>query len=308
MAVAFDASSTHGLSSASPAGTASWSHTTAAASGVILLVGGVHTGGTNQDPSSITYGGQALTKIDSIVTGTGATEISTWLYYMVNPSTGANTILVTFAASSYGAFYGASYNGVDVGNPLGTPDTDQNSVAAINVSVTSGGGELVVDAVGRRAASTRTVDASQTQRVDNQNSDNSRWIGASEEAGAATVSMDWTFGSSNDTAQVGVSLKPSAGRSRVVKYLHNTYMSRLAGMPVVLDVLGRQVPTEQIEFDSWMRVDGPFFPTSRKFSSTVEDPGTTYIESIRTSRGKVTIETAKESLLESLLRRLGGRS
>jgi hypothetical protein len=74
----------------------------------------------------------------------------------------------------------------------------------------------------------------------------------------------------------------------------------------MIDTLGREVPGEQIQFDNWMRIDGPFFPTTRKFSSNIEDPATAYLESQRISRGKVTIETAKESLFESLIRRLGG--
>ena len=107
-------------------------------------------------------------------------------------------------------------------------------------------------------------------------------------------------------AVIAAPLRPEAGaQKRVTKYLHNTDMSRKAGSTVILDVLGRQVPIEQIEFDNWMRTDGPFFPTSRKFSSNVEDPATAYIESLRISRNRATIETAKESLLESLFRRLG---
>lgn len=305
MAIAFDAASTHGLASGSPASNPSWSHTVAPSSGVILLVGGVHTGGTNQDPTSVTYDGQALTKIDSIATGTGATDLRTWLYYIVNPSTGANTIQINFAASSYGAFYGASYNGVDVSNPIGTPDTDQNSSNAINISVTSGAGELVVDAVGRRASGTRTVDGSQTQRVDNQNGDDSRWVGASEEAGAATVSMDWTFSNSNDTAQVGVPLKPLKGRQRLLKYHENAYVSRKRGRPVILDLERGEVLPEQMEIDNWISGEGPYFPTPMRVSSLIEERAAAFIETLRLSpRGSVRIEALKETILESIFRRL----
>jgi hypothetical protein len=93
-------------------------------------------------------------------------------------------------------------------------------------------------------------------------------------------------------------------RTRLVKYLHNTYISRDAGRPIVHDVLGREVPVEQIQADQWLYADGPLFLTSARPQSLISDPRAYYIESL-TSRGdKVDIVTAREGLLENLFRRL----
>jgi len=97
-------------------------------------------------------------------------------------------------------------------------------------------------------------------------------------------------------------------RNRLVRYMHNTFMSRLIGRPLVLDIQGREMPLSQIEFDQWIRTDGPFFPTPRRFVSTIEDPAITYIESLNIQGDRAIIETNKDLFLENILDTLGGSS
>jgi len=119
--------------------------------------------------------------------------------------------------------------------------------------------------------------------------------------------MTWGTNSANLWRTVGVGINPvldAPPRIRLVKYLHNTYMSREAGRPIVHDVLGREVPVEQIQADQWLYADGPLFLTSARPQSLISDPRAYYIESL-TSRGdKLDIVTAREGLLENLFRRL----
>lgn len=97
---------------------------------------------------------------------------------------------------------------------------------------------------------------------------------------------------------------PLAPRARLVKYLHNTYVSREAGRPIVHDVLGREVPVEQIQADQWLYADGPLFLTSARPQSLISDPRAYYIESLTSRGNRIDIVTAREGLLENLFRRL----
>lgn len=95
-----------------------------------------------------------------------------------------------------------------------------------------------------------------------------------------------------------------APRNRLVKYLHNTYISREAGRPIVHDVLGREVPVEQLQADQWLYADGPLLLTSARPQSLIADPRAYYIESLTTRGDRADIVTAREGLLENLFRRL----
>ena len=97
---------------------------------------------------------------------------------------------------------------------------------------------------------------------------------------------------------------PLETRTRLVRYFHNTFVSRLAGRPIVHDVQGRDIPLEQLETDHWLYGDGPFFPSSSQGASLITEPRAQYIEGISRRGEEAEIVTSKESLLESLLRRL----
>jgi hypothetical protein len=124
------------------------------------------------------------------------------------------------------------------------------------------------------------------------------------DADGFTVVMDDPDVTNNFIWYIGFQQGVVVPRTRLVKYLHNTYISRDAGRPIVHDVLGREVPVEQIQADQWLYADGPLFLTAARPQSLILDPRAYYIESL-TSRGdKVDIVTAREGLLENLFRRL----
>jgi hypothetical protein len=95
-------------------------------------------------------------------------------------------------------------------------------------------------------------------------------------------------------------------RQRLVKYQQNTYSSRLAGKTLVRDVLGRTVPNHDVKPDNFLFAGGPSFPTPTKFSSLITNPATFYIESVQPTEDTLRIETNREGLFQSVLRRLAG--
>ena len=64
---------------------------------------------SNSTPTGVTYGGTAVTFIDSVAAA-GSTE---YLYYLTNCATGLNNIVVTMAGATYIYINSASYTGVD---------------------------------------------------------------------------------------------------------------------------------------------------------------------------------------------------
>jgi hypothetical protein len=105
----------------------------------------------------------------------------------------------------------------------------------------------------------------------------------------------------------GIAIGPPiiAFRQRLVRYQHNTYQSREAGRTLVRDVLGRTIPNHDVKPDNFMFSGGAGFITPTKFSSLIVNPATFYIESVQPTEDRVKIETNRESLIQSLFRRLG---
>jgi hypothetical protein len=111
----------------------------------------------------------------------------------------------------------------------------------------------------------------------------------------------------NDSFFMLVAIGPEivSPRARLVKYQHNSYQSRAAGRTIIRDVLGRTVPNHDVKPDNFLFAGGASFITPTKFSSLIVNPATFYIESVQPTEDRVKIETNRESLIQSLFRRLG---
>jgi len=129
MAIAFDAS-TQGSTGGSPH---SYSHTCTGTDRIlyvhIFLVGGART------ISAISYNSVAMTLVDSRINA-GA-DSTAFLYRLVNPDSGSNTVSITFSAT-FGVSVATSYtgakqsggvfvSGTGIGNPTVTIDITPNS-------------------------------------------------------------------------------------------------------------------------------------------------------------------------------------
>jgi hypothetical protein len=220
-------------STSGSAATVTQSHTVGTTQGNRILVVGVSfRSAAAQSVSTITYGGQSLTRLSFTNTGT---YHRAELWYLVNPPTGANNVVVTFSASVAYIVGISSYYNVHQTTPFGTAATATGNSTSASVAVTSAVGDLVVDVVEKNKDNEAiTAGANQTQRWNRVNStsglDN---IGAgSSEAGAATVTMSWSWSTARVWAIVAAPLKPAS--SATVTFASLTDAVRGTALPTTI--------------------------------------------------------------------------
>lgn len=95
-----------------------------------LVVGVLGDTGAVDLLTGVTYNGSAMTRVVALAPQAGSTDIWSYLYYLSNPTSGANTIVATFSSAPFiSAIDAVSYTGVlSSGNP------------EANASANSGGG------------------------------------------------------------------------------------------------------------------------------------------------------------------------
>ena len=154
----------------------SWAHTTSSNTNRILIVTATAiksgAGGQSNQPTGVTYNGVALTKHleqDSYVSGFGFLV----MWYLINPPTGSNTVVVTWADATnnlgLAATAGDFYN-VDQVTPFGaTAQNMANSAATLAVTLAAGAGSLVVGTYGTAAGGTITAGSGQAQIAETSN-------------------------------------------------------------------------------------------------------------------------------------------
>ncbi len=126
MALSFDTSAS---GSGSVSTTCSWSHTCTGAD--ILFVAFYWGQDAGQTISSVKYNGVSMTFVDTVNAGTSS-NLS--VYYLVAPSAGANTVLVTFSASVFNsAGVSLSYIGA---NQTGQPDSKNKGTNTNSTTIT----------------------------------------------------------------------------------------------------------------------------------------------------------------------------
>ena len=207
MALAIDA-----VSSSSDDGSPSsltWSHTcTGSDRGLVVGVTWVQA----TTISSVTYNGVSMTS-EGAVTSTLSSSLRLEQFSLIAPDTGANNIVVTFAAAVTGVIGGAvSYTGANQTDLTGTQVSVNNGVSSpATVDVSSASDEIVQDVVLKNSTDTITVGASQTQRWNVDIGTNGGHNGGgSTETGAATTTMSWTF-SGVVWIIAAIAVKPAAG-------------------------------------------------------------------------------------------------
>lgn len=122
MALAFDATSS-GNNGAGSAGPVTWSHTVTGSQPILLVAVDIDRSVGDQTVTGITYNSVALSKVDPTKyaqNAGGGTTSRIELWYLINPSTGANTISVSLSGSTKMVGIGISYTGVSQTTPLGT--------------------------------------------------------------------------------------------------------------------------------------------------------------------------------------------
>lgn len=192
MAVAPDAASS-GVALAGVT-SASWSHTASGSDRGVVVGIGAGSGGT-PTVTSITYGGAGMTLVPS---GTlhDANGQDVWLYRLIAPATGSQTVSVTFSIAVYGACGSVSVTGADQTTMTGTAvtGTAASGTTSPALVVASAVGDLVIDTIKKwnGNASSPGVGAGQTQRWVGSDGSFNEYGACSTEPGAASVTMTWT--------------------------------------------------------------------------------------------------------------------
>ncbi len=193
-------------SSANGAGadTLSWAHT-CTGSDLMLFVG---FGGTDIDEgevTGVTYNSVAMTKVWD---RTQNTYNSTG-WYLANPATGSNTVIVTMVNTNTRYMGGAiSFTGVDQSTPVDTAtEGATNFGTTVTIDVSSATDDLVIDGV-VSGDQDPIVGAGQIEKIAEMKFGS--YYSMSTEAGAATVTMSWSGGGSTTWSMGGVSINPAA--------------------------------------------------------------------------------------------------
>ena len=174
-----------------------YSHTVANQPNRVLIVSvseGTTTGGpTAGIPTSVTYGGVALTMYTSLVNS--ATSTSIW--YLINPTVQtANVVITPAAGDTFVSSQASTVYNANQTTPLTGLQTSTSGTPS--VSVTSGSGDLVFDHFTHRTNAAITTGAGQTQIMYQLNGATMR-AKATTEPGAATVTMSATGSATSAT-------------------------------------------------------------------------------------------------------------
>lgn len=186
--------------------TMTFSFTTAGANRLLFVCTGVGESSPNLYAlTGVTYNGVAFTK-------SWATNSTDWVgsdgWYLVNPASGANTLVVTFGGSGADQRWVNAINITNVHQtvPVDTAATASGTSTAPSVVVTSAANDLVISSVSTDAEGTLTMTVG-TQIAKTQNVGTDTDYGSAQSAGAATVTHTWTTGL-EDWAIGGVSINP----------------------------------------------------------------------------------------------------
>lgn len=198
MAIAFDATATGSGTNSSPF---TFSHT-CTGSDLILIVG-VNTGDANKiaGTTSVTYNGVSMTEL---VSAQASNAIKASLFYLVGPSTGSNTVSVSFNTPSSGVMRArsASFTGVTA---TPTVNDAQAGLSGTSLSLTltnSTTGAVGVMISGIAGASGFTASGSETQ-IGTTSSDSGLDTAMWYLGGNSNISMGVTF---PDATRAGAAL------------------------------------------------------------------------------------------------------
>ncbi len=212
MAVAFSTSQTQEHTGD---GTGSWTFNfTASGSNTYVLLW-FFTLNRTVDSTGITYGGTAMTSIDSQDDGAGGSSRRTRLYG-IKPASGEKAIVVSLSATNavdYGAIV-CLFTGVDQTTPYGTAQKDKSPSADPSKDFTlSADGGMVCDAVHVYPTGAFLAAAGQTTVDDIYSA-----MKVSYKAGTGTTNMAWSI-TPDDWAYIGLPLNPSVSKGSMMMFL-----------------------------------------------------------------------------------------
>ena len=252
------------------------------------------------------YGGVPLILIATQYNAAG-NDHRTYLYYLVDPlPLGANDLTYGLTGNAMHACTISTYFNVDPVFPLGTSAKATGTDATPTVNVVSEAGDMVVDAVGFTSGAARNiaVGAGQTNRTStNSGAGVDIGYGASEEDGAAAVTMSWAIAGGNPDCWciIAVPLRPHVPfSSRLIEYTFNVWdpLQRLIGRD------GHAVNPNEVRADKWGKLLGFRSPSSKTYASIADGPDHFYISGVTSDGETVRITPDEKQFADMILKRL----
>lgn len=152
--------------------------------------------------ATVTYAGVNVPSIGKAIV---SSFVNAELFLLVNPTLGANNVIVTFSGTVNAEIGSISFNGVDQNNPNSGAVTASATSTFASIGVPGASGNMVVDTL--VSGGVPTVGPVQTQR---HNAVATSIVGAGSTAlGASNIIMQWTMGSSVLWAQVAANINAS---------------------------------------------------------------------------------------------------
>ncbi len=206
-----------------------WTHTVAAGTNRLLIVGVSWRSDAGQSVSGVTYAGQAMTPVvekSQPAAAPATPRVTVQIFRLVNPPVGTNSVSVTLSAAAQVVGGALGLSGVDQTTPIEASSSNAGRSKKPNVSVTTlTNNAWVVDTVARVAVGTLTPNRTElwnivTDAGGGGGGGGKRVGGAASRHGPvsppAAVSMDWTWDAKNDWAAAAVAIKP--GENGVINW------------------------------------------------------------------------------------------
>lgn len=198
-----------------------WTHTPVGTPTAALVIFENFVGGATI--SSVTYGGTSMTAVSGSPLAIDGSN-SVYIYCLVNPTAGAQTINVNFTGSAFIGGGSITVTGSDTSTCSTATNTATGTGTAASVAVTSNTNDLVIDIVGTDNANTTTQTAGggQTARFNNVVAGNNVNSSSTKAAAAGSTTVSWTISTSTAWAQIATAVKSASVAAAVVHTLTTT--------------------------------------------------------------------------------------
>ena len=220
-----------------------FAHTIGSGSNGLLVV---NVASQSASVSSVTYNGTALTFLGVAQNGTSA---RTEMWYLKAPAAGTANVVITMSASAEFTGGAANFFGVDQTTPTGAFTAATGGAHAPAVTVASAAGELVIDSVSVRDGNFTATGAGQTTLFTQDTGGGGGTVlgVGSREAGAASVTMDWSLSGAGSGAWAAGAVSLKAAATAIVTVTPTSgLVTTEAGGTAQFSVVLSQAPTADV--------------------------------------------------------------
>lgn len=227
--IAFDSSS---ISAGSVTNSKTISHTIGAGSNTILLVY-TWNNQTSDITTGVTYNGASMTSIaGAFYSGLGG---YIKVYYLLNPTAGANNIVASYSSSRYNRVAGVSYSGVKQSAQPDAFTTKNNGTGTTeSASVTTvADNAWVLAAVSMGDGGTPSAGSGTTMRVNDGAGDSNAWFDSgSAVSPAGSKTLNFVSSASNRWAEVILSIAPFSSSIKTINGLARASVKTINGLAI----------------------------------------------------------------------------